>query len=501
MTYTALRPRAVASCALLAIALSLSQAAVAGALRGSKQRGPRRGAHMRPHAELHWAADATRFMEPRTGRIKSAHAGRRGADRLLDLSNGYPAGGLHPLAANALRAAREKADSEGHLLSHSKYSPLVLRKLAVRRLFNPVLGRNVDPDHVGVVAYSSTHQLTNVFRAISSPAFPGRPRPSRGHNVIVALTPHFKAQGEIAESAGLGIHQARVRARDDARIDIDRLRGEIARLPRGSLRGFLLTPDYPFPIEYAAEDLRALGELIRDTGAPLILDLAFAEPGNVQRWLPRDVPIDQTIAISTSSKMLGAPPDAKVGLVAVAHPGWLRAIKAQYPTALQPETTEVAAAVLRATPAAHPQAQRAIMRRQQRAARSRIAALNRRLGFDAFVALGRPQGPFVNLAPAPALERRLRKAGIRDSLQLADALHISENITSVPSDRMGGRGHAPWLRLNVMAMTGRADDAALLDALEARLERFARRIARGDTYAAIADDLGLKPLPKHAGLR
>src|SRR6185503_16457736 len=111
-----------------------------------------------------------------------------------------------------------------------------------------------------------------------------------------------------------------------------------------------LTPDYPFPIEYSPEDLRALGQVVRESGAPLILDLAFAEPGNAKRWLPREVPIEQTIAISTSSKMLGAPPDAKVGVVAAAHPGWLKAIKGQYPTALQPETTEVAAAVLRATP-------------------------------------------------------------------------------------------------------------------------------------------------------
>jgi aspartate/methionine/tyrosine aminotransferase len=510
-----IRSRIAALSALTAIAVALSPVAAAGTARGAPRRpgarpgpaGARRGpagtlpratAFMRPSRELHWAANATRFMEPRTAAIKSAQAGR--THPLLDLSNGYPSGGLHPQAFDALRVARAKADAEGHLLSHSKYSPLVLRELAVKRLFNPVLGRKVDPDHVGVVAYSSTHQLTNVFRAVSSRSFPGRPRPSRGHNVIVALTPHFKAQGEIAESAGLGIHQAKVRARDDARIDIDRLRSELARLPRGSVRGFLLTPDYPFPIEYSPADLRALGKVVRESGAPLILDLAFAEPGNAKRWLPRDVPIEQTIAISTSSKMLGAPPDAKVGVVAAAHPGWLKAIKGQYPTALQPETTEVAAAVLRATPESHPQTQRAIMRRQQRAARARLAALNERLGFHAFVALGRPQGPFLNLAPAPALVRRLRKAGITDSLQLADALHISENITSVPSDRMGGRGHTPWLRLNVMAMTGRADDAALLDALDQRLERFARRIER-DSYASIAAELGLKPLPRNAGAR
>jgi hypothetical protein len=251
------------------------------------------------------------------------------------------------------------------------------------------------------------------------------------------------------------------------------------------VRGFLLTPDYPFPIEYSPEDLRALGQVVRESGAPPDPRPGVRRTGQREALAPREVPIEQTIAISTSSKMLGAPPDAKVGVVAAAHPGWLKAIKGQYPTALQPETTEVAAAVLRATPESHPQTQRAIMRRQQRAARARLAALNERLGFQAFVAPRTASGAVPQPRPGTCARAPAAQGRHHDSLQLADALHISENITSVPSDRMGGRGHTPWLRLNVMAMTGRADDAALLDALDQRLERFARRIER-HSYASIA---------------
>ncbi|WP_225725299.1 MULTISPECIES: pyridoxal phosphate-dependent aminotransferase [unclassified Nocardia] len=423
---------------------------------------------------------------------------------VLDAYHGETGLPLHPDAAAALdRAWRELMSMrdpgvapeyaneyrDGAL--YDKRQPLILRELAAHKLFGrlaapdiAVPGIAVHPDEVIVCPYSSTMLLEE---AVATLARPG--------GVIVCPEGFYKSSSIHVEKFGLRVVSCPVAPDQTFKIDpelLARCLDDFA--SRGELCGVLLTlPGNPVVVDYSADELARIAQVLLDSGAPIICDMAF------DAMVARHIPIaalalpggrlyDRVLTVTGNSKGYNAFGPCKLGAACSGDAEWLARIRERLTISFQRESIHLARAIVEHTPEAYFAHNRTLMRRQLDRARRHIDAINARVGAQVLRPLGSSQGMFRTIAFADDL---LAAAGVESSAQLEDLLLAAAGVDSVALDRTGSARLG--VRLNVLAprKAPGQESPDLLDELFDRLTRLILDIRAGDTYRDVLLRQGL----------
>jgi len=377
-------------------------------------------------------------------------------------------------------------DEDGAL--YSKTQPAILRRLAADKLFAPLrrAGIDVDPKDVLVCPYSSLVMLEAALAAVARPG-----------GIVLCPRGFYKSNAIHVGKFGLQIRTFPVDVDRDGRVDARLLRRAI-RQHREDLCAVLLTlPGNPLVAEYTDQELEAIGRVLLETGARVIIDAAFDGVQADARPLPAATLRshgrifrlhDRCVTVTGTSKSHHAVGPYKIGAAVTGDATWRAAITKELTIPFQRETTALARVVLEETPDAMLEDNRRIMMERQAEARERCAKIAERFGPGAVSYLGSSQyGPFMMLT---IREDILTRAGIEDGWQLADALFAAAHLDVVAGPRMGFQ--KPCVRINIDApRIGGVKDPALFEEVFRRIEAFVEAIVdRGLTYRAALDRIG-----------
>ncbi|MEZ4301204.1 MAG: aminotransferase class I/II-fold pyridoxal phosphate-dependent enzyme [Polyangiaceae bacterium] len=415
---------------------------------------------------------------------------------VIDAFHGEMRFSMHPdVEEGVLRVTREILShtaklSEDDGAPYSKSQPEVLRRLAAEKLFVPLrqAGLQVEPAHVLVSPYSSLLLLEAALAAVARPG-----------GVVLCPRGFYKANASHVGKVGLRIRTFPVDTTRDGRIDAKELRRALWQNHEDLCAVLLTLPGNPLVAEYSRQEIEAIGRVLVESGARVLIDAAF---GAVQ---PPDFPLsavtvrsngrtfrlyERCVTVTGTSKSHHAVGPFKIGAAATGDSVWRAAIARRLTIPFQRETTALARVVLEKTPDSMIEENRRTLMDRQREARVRCDRINERFGAGAISPLGSSQyGPFMALTIRGDL---LARAGIRDGWQLADALLAASALDVVAGPRMGFQ--EPVVRVNIDAP--RRDgkkDPALFEELFARIEAFMQGIQDGKlTYRgaldAIAED-------------
>ena len=375
-----------------------------------------------------------------------------------------------------------------------KSQPRVLRQLAADRLYARwrKAGLAVSADDVLVCPYSS---LTMLEAALASVARPD--------GVVLCPEGFYKSNRQHIEKLGLSIRLFPAPMDRDGKIDSWHLRRAI-QTHREQLCAVLFTmPGNPLIATYPAEELQAIGQVLVEEDARVIVD------ATLDAVVPDYVPLaaitvdsagksqslfDRTVTIAGLSKGHHAIGPYKIGAAITGDARWRADIRRQLAVPFQRETTALARVVLERTADRFFEENRQTLSYAQEEARLLCEKLEGRFGFPAVMPVGSSRfGPFLLIRLA---DRVLRQAGVKDGWQLAELLLGGAGLETVAGPLMGFR--EPVVRINVDApRIGVRKDPALLAEVFARLEALVQAVLDGElTYRGVMDGIGE---PSHVG--
>ncbi len=413
---------------------------------------------------------------------------------IIDVYHGEMRFTIHPQVQKAVMDTTRELlaenvsllEPDGRLLDKSQ--PRLLRQLAADRLYMRwrKAGLAVRADDVLVCPYSS---LTMLEAAMASVARPD--------GVILCPEGFYKSNRQHIEKLGLSIRLFPADLDRDGKIDAWHLRRAI-QTHREQLCALLFTmPGNPLIATYSAEELQAIGRVVVEEGARVIVD------ATLDAVVPDYVPLaaitvdsagksqslfDRTVTIAGLSKGHHAIGPYKIGAAISGDARWRAGILRQLAVPLQRETTALARVVLEQTPEEFFQANRLTLAQAQMEARRLCTELEDTFGFPAVIPVGSSRyGPFLLIRLA---DRVLRQAGIEDGWQLAEFLLGGAGLETVAGPSMGFR--EPVVRINVDApRIGARKDPALLAQVFARLAALVQAVLDGKlTYQGLLDGIG-----------
>ena len=301
---------------------------------------------------------------------------------------------MHPRVQQAVMdTTRELLAEDANLLEaddrpFDKSQPHVLRQLAADRLYARwrKAGLAVSADDVLVCPYSS---LTMLEAAMASVARP--------NGVILCPEGFYKSNRQHIEKLGLSIRLFPAHLDRDGKIDAWHLRRAI-QTHREQLCALLFTmPGNPLIATYSVEELQAIGRVVVEEGARVIVD------ATLDAVVPDYVPLaaitvdiagrpqslfDRTVTIAGLSKGHHAIGPYKIGAAITGDARWRADIRRQLAVPLQRETTALARVVLEQTPEEFFQENRATLTQAQTEARRLCQELEETFGFPAVIRSG-----------------------------------------------------------------------------------------------------------------
>jgi len=395
---------------------------------------------------------------------------------------------LLKLTQDVLNQTVNLSENNGSL--YSKYQPIILRILAVEKLFHRFkkAGLNIDISEVLVCPYSSLVMIEAAIATIAKP-----------NGLILCPTGFYKSNALHIEKFGLRLQVFPADIERDARIDPNHLRRAIQQY-RANLCGILLTiPGNPFVAEYSYRELQAIGQVILEEGVKVIVDSAF---DSIQ---PDYIPLaavklddrnqshplyNQIVTITGISKTYHAPGPFKIGAAVTGNEAWFNLIKRQLVVSFQRETTAFARLILEETPDSYIKSNRLTMMQRQQEAKQKCQDINAIFGSNALTYMGSSNyGPFMILRFRDDI---LDRAGIEDGWQLADFLLATVGLDVLAGPRMGLP--CPAVRININApRIGNTKDPALFDEVFHRLGQLINQIIHeGLTYIAALEHIGVE---------
>lgn len=413
---------------------------------------------------------------------------------IIDVYHGEMRFTMHPqVQKTVMDTTRELLAENASLLEpdgrpFDKSQPRLLRQLAADRLYIRwrKAGLAVSADDVLVCPYSS---LTMLEAALASVARPD--------GVILCPEGFYKSNRQHIEKLGLSIRLFPAHLDRDGKIDTRHLRRAI-QAHREQLCALLFTmPGNPLIAMYSVEELQAIGRVVVEEGARVIVD------ATLDAVAPDYVPLaaitvdsagksqslfDRTVTIAGLSKGHHAIGPYKIGAAITGDARWRADIRRQLAVPLQRETTALARVVLEQTPEEFFQANRLTLTQAQMEARRLCQELEDSFGFPAVIPVGSSlYGPFLLIRLA---DKVLRQAGIEDGSQLAEFLLGGAGLETVAGPLMGLQ--EPVVRINVDApRIGVRKDPALLAQVFARLAALVQAVLDGKlTYQGLLDSIG-----------